>query len=136
MISRLDQRRPQIEALCRRLGVGLLYLFSSQARGDALAFSDVDFAALLAPAVEKSQYSEAQETLIVELMALLERNDIDVAVLERASPLLRHRAATEGIVLFEADPETHAEFFVRALREYDDTRSLRAATRAALLDLL
>ncbi len=135
-MSRLDRRRPEIEALCRRLGVRLLYLFGSQARGDALPFSDVDFAALFTPAVGQSQRSEAQETLIVELMALLDRNDIDVAVLERASPLLRHRAATEGIGLFEADSEAHAEFFVRTLREYDDTRSLRAATRAALLDLL
>jgi predicted nucleotidyltransferase len=47
------------------LDVRLPDLFGPQARGDALPFSDVDFA-LFAPAIKKSQYSESREILIVE----------------------------------------------------------------------
>lgn len=131
-LAALEGRRSEFEALCRELGAHLVYLFGSQARGQAFPFSDVDFAVAFAPEVPAAELSQRQVEMITELMSLLKRNDVDVAVLERATPLLRHRAATEGIVVYQADPFAHADFLVRALREYDDTRSLREAEAAAL----
>lgn len=124
--------RDQVEPLCREAGVELLYLFGSQARGEALPMSDVDFAVLFAREVPASDHAKRQELLIVELMGILRRDDVDVVLLDRASALMRHRAATEGLVVFEARPSLHAEFLVRALREYDDTRSLREALAESL----
>lgn len=125
-------RLTDVEAVCRSLGARLFYLFGSQARGQAQSMSDVDFAVEFGPEVLESAYPGNQEQFIVEMMRVMQRNDVDVAVLNNASALLQHRAATEGIVLFEREPGAHADFLVRALRAYDDTRSLRAATRASL----
>lgn len=124
--------RVEIEQLCRETKLNLLYLFGSQARREPLPMSDIDFAAEFGREVLESEFSERQEALIVELMKILGRDDVDVAILNRASPLLKHRAATEGRVLYQAESGSHASFLVRALREYDDTRSIREALRASL----
>lgn len=131
-LAALEERRGDFEAFCREMGARLVYLFGSEARGQAFPFSDVDFAVAFTPEVPAAEQSQRQVEMITELMSLLKRNDVDVAVLERSTPLLRHRAATEGIVVYEAGPYEHANFLVQALREYDDTRSLREAEAAAL----
>lgn len=125
-------RRERIRAAARGAGARVLYLFGSHARGRPIPMSDVDFAVEFGPEVLPEEHSERQERLVVELMGILGRSDVDLAVLNRASALLKHRAVTEGVVLFESRPGAHADLLVRALRQYDDTRSLREATRAML----
>lgn len=128
-LNGLDGVTPEF---CRSFGIRLLYLFGSHSRGEDLPTSDVDFAVHFQPTVPDSQKSQLQEEVISSLMGLLGRNDVGVAILDRASALLKHRVVTEGILLFEAEPAAHAALLVKTLWEYDDTRSLRQATRSAL----
>lgn len=132
VLDAIEANRQAIQAPCRELGARLFYLFGSHARGQALPVSDVDFAVEFESHVPNEEHAGRQERMIVELMRILRRNDVDVAVLNRGSALLRHRVATEGELVFAKSPQAHAEFLVRSLREYDDTRSLREATAASL----
>lgn len=130
--NQIDRVQPDIKNASQNAAVRLLYLFGSQAKGETLPLSDVDFAVQFPPETSQMERAKGVENLIVEFMRLLVRNDIDVVDLDRASPLRRHRVATEGKLLYATDTHAVAEFFVKALREYDDTRSLREAVAAAL----
>ena len=114
-----------------RPDVRLAYLFGSQARGTAGRRSDVDLAIVLDPATS-SAHAARRDQLAAELMGCLHRNDVDLVLADRAPPLLRHRIAHEGRCLLAADPLEATRFAVAALRDYEDTRPLRAIAAAAL----
>ena len=60
----------------------------------------------------------------LDLAVTIERafgRDVDLVVLNEASPLLRHEAAG-GRPIFEASPGVFADFAGRALLEMDDVR--------------
>lgn len=123
----------QLHALFARRGVVLAYLFGSQAEGTAGPLSDVDIAVLLGPEVPAGRWSDVQLDLIGDLTSLFHRDDVDVVILNRASPLLAHRVATQGQVIYEPDPLARTRFEVEALRRYVDTAPLRRL-RWAYLD--
>lgn len=104
-------------------GVAAAFLFGSQARDAVHAGSDVDIAVLL-------DHSAPTEPLRVvrfinELIDLLGREDIDVVLLNSAPPLRQHRVARDGQVLFAISNTVVAEFGIRAMAEFEDTRPLR-----------
>ncbi len=102
----------------------LAFLFGSQARGDAGPHSDVDLAVWLAP--EAARDPAARTGMLTELMRVCGRPDIDLVVLNQASPLLQHRVLRDGHVLFARGTRVLAEFTIRAMQEYVDTELLRA----------
>src|SRR5687768_13486657 len=80
------------------------YLFGSQARADASEHSDIDVAVYVdtKTACTSSAFGYEPE-LTTRLMAALGTNEVDVVVLNRASPLLYHRVLRDGIRLFARD---------------------------------
>ena len=121
----IEVHLPQLHALFAQRGVVLAYLFGSQAEGMAGPLSDVDIAVLLGPDVPPEQWSDVQIDLIGDLVSLFHRDDVDVVVLNRVTPLLAHRVATQGQVIYEPDPLVRTHFEVEALRRYVDTAPLR-----------
>jgi predicted nucleotidyltransferase len=109
-------------------GVVSAYLFGSQAEGRAHRESDVDLAVLLDfetyPNAKKR--FEARLRLMADLGGRLQSNDIDLVVLNDASPELGARIVTEGKRLFCSDEDAnHA--YVRDIQ-------LRAADPAPWLE--
>jgi predicted nucleotidyltransferase len=123
---------PQLDDVFQRFRVELAYLFGSQATGMAGPLSDVDIAVLLAPDVPREDWGGTQVALITELIGLFRRNDVDVVILNRASPLLADRAIRYGRVLCEPDPLRRTRFEVKALQRYLDTKPLRKLRRTFL----
>lgn len=74
-------------------GLALLLLFGSRARGDAHPRSDWDFGYLVSGSFDP-------DALLAELALLTEADRIDLVNLDRASGLLRYRAAAEGVVVW------------------------------------
>ena len=121
------KERPEIVAL---------YLFGSRASGTSGPLSDVDVALLLDGAAlaedpEKKPLG-AKVHYMTELQAALGRSDVDVVLLQRATPLLAHRVIDRGQLVFCRDDRARARFHARALMRYFDTRPLRQLERSYL----
>ncbi len=108
--------------LRRQPDVRLAYLFGSQAQGRAHALSDVDVALLLAEHLSPLEQSRVRLRLTGELMALLQREDVDLVVLNQASLLLRHRVLRDGRLLFANDDRERVRFAAETYRRYLDCR--------------
>lgn len=103
--------------------VDAAFLFGSQARGTAKSGSDVDVAVLLKHGAPKDVLRPV--TYTNDLMDILNRSDVDVVILNRAPPVLVHRVARDGHVLYATSNTVVAEFGIRALQQLEDTRPLR-----------
>lgn len=115
-----------------RYPVVAAYLFGSQATGTATPLSDVDIAVILD--ADTTAPGSIQVNLISDLTLALRRSDVDVVVLNTASPLLKERAISRGRVIYCGNPTARLRFEVAARREYFDTQPLRDAQDQALLD--
>lgn len=124
----------QLSQLFTTHGVVLAYIFGSQAEGKARPLSDVDIAVLLGPRVAREQWFQVQLDLTNELMDLFHRNDVDVVILNQATPVLAHEVIRFGQVLYEARPGTRVNFELAALRRYVDTEPLRRLQDHRLLE--
>lgn len=106
-------------------GVVLAYLFGSQAEGKAGPLSDVDIAVLLGPQLPKERWGEAQLNLINDLIGLFHRDDIDVAILNQATPLFAYQVVCFGRVIYEDATHSAVDFAAYTIRRYADTAPLR-----------
>lgn len=128
----------EIRRLAARHRLSLLVLFGSRARGEARRDSDFDIAVLTEGAYPRGasplrpDEAQAFRRLHADLQHLLGTGRIDLVLLDRASPLLAHRVARDGIPLYEASPGTFARFCVRAVQRLDDMRPMLRAERLYL----
>lgn len=115
----------ELDEICRTRGVRLLGLFGSAARPTgAASANDVDVAV--------SWNGPPDELgLIDDLVVLTGFDAIDLAVIDRADPLLRANALV-GKPLFESEPGLYAVTQMAALAEERDTRWLRDLDLEAL----
>ena len=136
-----DQQR-RIESLRRyfdgRPEILEAYLFGSQARQGGQPHSDVDIAVCVErDCLADSQFGYAAE-LTAELVALLQRNDVDVVVLNQAPPLLYHRVLRDGLRLYTREAAATTTREGQALSRYCDyvphLRKIDAAHAARIAD--
>lgn len=123
---RLDEGGVErLRAALDRDAVAAAYLFGSQAAGTAGPLSDVDVAVWAQPELD----ADGRMALRLELMdgaaTALGTTEIDVVMLDDASPLLRHRAWRGGRLLVDREPAVRVRGEARALVEYLDTAPLR-----------
>lgn len=107
----------ELDAICTRLGVRLLGVFGSASRDDGPA-GDLDVAVLF-------RAEPRQLELLDALSELTNYDRIDLAVLDRADPVLRSEALV-GLPLYEDEPGAWAIAQMAALAERRDTAWLRA----------
>jgi len=122
----------QLEAAFAAQGVRVAYLFGSQATGRARPDSDVDVAVLWGDDVPRSDYFRRRLELIGAMMELFRTNDVDVVVLNEATPLLALEVLRQGQLLYNVDDNLRVAFQVRTVREYRDTAPLRRLLAEAL----
>ncbi|HVZ37518.1 MAG TPA: nucleotidyltransferase domain-containing protein [Polyangiaceae bacterium] len=103
------------------------YVFGSVARGTATARSDLDLGLLFRHAPESS-LSGLGFDIAFELELALKRQ-VDVVVLNRASPDLVHRVLRDGILVLESDRRARVEFEVHARAQFFDLAPLRRLYR-------
>lgn len=105
--------------LSQQPDVVVAYLFGSIARDQANPLSDVDIAVLLAPGLSAEESTEHQLRLLVALDDLVER-EVQVTILNRASPMLAYQVIRHGILLHERDTSERVDFVVRTMKSYFD----------------
>lgn len=120
------------EKLARDVDVRFAYLFGSHAHRKTTDLSDIDIAVFLDDTVDPFFY----RLKVVETFIRLTKNEnIDLVVLNRATPLLKHEVISAGIVLKE-DREERLLFETEVLREYLDMDSFRKVQRLYIREQL
>lgn len=112
-------------------GLDLLFLFGSHASGRARAESDVDIA--LSFTHEMIPEAEKRIELIGSLSDQLGR-EVDLVVLNQASPILKMQVLRNGEKLFERDRRAYSDFFVKTVNEYDYLKRVRHVNEQKMLE--
>jgi predicted nucleotidyltransferase len=109
-----------------RSGVVAAMLIGSQARGTGGPLSDVDIAIWHDPALDPAARLQLQLDLAARAARALDTDEVDVILLNRATPLLCHRAIRDARRLVERDRDERVRLETRAILDYLDTAPLRA----------
>lgn len=102
-----------ISAARGTVGLDLLILFGSRARGDARPGADWDFGYLADATADVAG-------LLAALVEVLENDRVDLVDLGRASGLLRYRAARDGVPVYEGKPDLYDQYRLQAARFWCD----------------
>jgi predicted nucleotidyltransferase len=108
------------------------YLFGSQARGDAGPLSDVDLAVWLDDHPDPRARLSRQLALSAQAASLLGTNEVELVVLNGASPLLAQRVIRDGELLAERSAPRRIRLETEAIIRYLDTIPLREELARAL----
>jgi predicted nucleotidyltransferase len=109
-----------------RDGVVAAMLIGSQARGTVGPLSDVDVAVWHDPGLDARARFDLQLDLADDAARALHTDEVDIVLLNRAPPLMRHRAIRDGKRLVERDRGERIRLETRAILDYLDTAPLRA----------
>lgn len=121
---------PIINFLEKEKKVKFAYLFGSQASSRTGPLSDMDIAVYLDRTVKPGIY---RLRLMEALSKVIGRNDLDLIVLNEASPLLKHEVIKYGRILKDASP-LRTSFEIETIQEFLDTAHLRQVQRTVLAD--
>ncbi len=109
-----------------RDGVVAAMLIGSQARGNAGPLSDIDVGVWYEPDLDSASRLELRLALDRAVTAALATEEVDIVMLNNATPLMRHRAVRDAHRLVERDRKARVRLEARAIIEYLDTAPLRA----------
>ena len=109
----------ELSALCQRSHVNLLTVFGSVGRGEADP-RDLDIGILTEHGADFDLFR-----FITDVIDLVGLEQVDVAHLNAAGPLLRERALVGSTILYESEPGTWARASTAAVMERMDTEWLR-----------
>ncbi|WP_373498283.1 nucleotidyltransferase domain-containing protein [Desulfococcus sp.] len=110
-----------LESLCSEHGVRLLVAFGSRVTGSPppTAESDLDLALLLS-----AGHAEGMEVaLITRIPDFFPAVEVDLVILNRADPLLRHEIMRESVLLY-GDLDAYGAYQVFSWRDLMDSRDL------------
>lgn len=125
----VEHIRRASEQVGRQIGARLIVLFGSAARGASTAPGDLDLGVLTEGPLDVISVTNR----FIELLAV---QQIDVADLRHADPVLLALLARDGIPMYEAEPGCFARFASLAARRFADTGKFRAAERKEIQEFL
>lgn len=111
------------------VGLHLLILFGSRARGDARPGADWDFGYLADEAADAPGLAAA-------LVEVLKNDRVDLVDLGRANGLLRYRAACDGLLVYEATCDLFDRYRLRAAQFWCDNAPVLERSYEEVLEAL
>jgi predicted nucleotidyltransferase len=106
--------------LAQEKGILLVFLFGSSVSRRMHPASDVDIGILFGSIPNISQIN----ALTAELSSLVKK-EVDLVVLNRASPILKMQVLKKGVLVFARDLKVYHQFFVDTVNQYDDLKRIR-----------
>jgi predicted nucleotidyltransferase len=121
----------QIAELVSRLPeIHLIYLFGSQASGEAGPGSDIDLGVLIDRGADERAI---QSRLAHEVTLLLGVERVDIVLLQRASISLAYTIIAQGKLIYQRDLATRVEYEAQTLGRYGDYLPVLRAQREQIL---
>ncbi|MGE5239275.1 MAG: type VII toxin-antitoxin system MntA family adenylyltransferase antitoxin [Chloroflexota bacterium] len=114
--------------LIERSSAEMVFVFGSVMRGRQGPESDVDVAVLF----EKVPTAHRLQSLRDDLSGLLGR-EVDIVVLNTASPIVRMQVLKHGTLVHKASESTFTRFFVQTVNEYYDLKQIRRQCEEEIL---
>ena len=112
----------------------LAYLYGSHARGTAGPLSDVDVAVLLEGEPSARECFQVRLDVIGAMMEMLQRDDVDVVVLNEAPPALAFRVIRDGVLLHARSEAMRTGYVARITIEYLGFQPCLALYERAILE--
>lgn len=117
-----------IALLDQRFGVDALWIFGSEARGQARADSDLDVAVLLRGRPSPLELLEAKAEA-----GLLVGRKVDLVDLERSSPLIAMQVLRHGRLIVDRNPSRRYRFVAAVPGRREDVLRMRRPIEQRLL---
>jgi predicted nucleotidyltransferase len=109
-------------------GVALVFLFGSTATNRAHRKSDVDIGVLFKTRPRIQHIIRLRDDLISLL-----RREVDLSVLNEASPILKMQVLKNGTLVYAGDKRQFSQFFVDTVNQYDDLKRIRKPCEESIL---
>ncbi|OQX81997.1 MAG: hypothetical protein B6D56_00995 [Candidatus Omnitrophica bacterium 4484_70.1] len=112
------QQHPEIE---------IAYIFGSVVQGRKNLLSDIDVGIILDDSQIKQElyrYGYKAE-ILADLIKILKTNEVDLVVLNEASPLLKHRVLYWGKLIYCRNERRRIQFQINTINEYNDFKQIR-----------
>lgn len=109
-------------------GVVAAMLIGSQGLQTASPLSDVDIAVWHDPELDPMLALQLQWRLAVDAAHAIGTSELNLAMLNHASPLVRHSAIRDGKRIIERDRDERVRLETRAILDFLDTAPLRELT--------
>lgn len=97
--------------------INFAYIFGSYAQNNVRKDSDIDIAIYLKESIDTYAYLDMK----MELSEALKR-EVDLVILNEATPLLKHEIYKNNILLFSNDKALENRYKVKTLFEYNDMK--------------
>lgn len=104
--------------------IEIAILYGSFAMGNITPLSDLDVAVLLRDTPAKERIIQRQCDLTTDMMGISKLNNVDVTILNIASPLLAHQVIKYGKVLKCIDENRYENLIESIINTYLDTKPL------------
>ncbi len=118
IIDELQKRK--INDIAEKYDLQLLVLFGSRVKGSVRAKSDYDVAYMGSKALSLDE----EARLILDLTSVFKSENVDLASMRNASPLLLYHITKDGQAMYENEPGLFTEQYLYARRVYDETLPL------------
>ena len=117
MVIKLDGIKNCKDILIKYEAIVFAYIFGSFAKNNIRKDSDIDIAIYLKTDIDTYKYLDMK----MELSEVLKR-EVDLVILNDASPLLKYEIYKDNILLFTHDKAMENRYKVKILFEYNDMK--------------
>ncbi len=115
----------EIESLAKEFfatitGIRLGFLFGSAVKGRLTSESDIDIAILFEKIPDAFRIHQLSQIIGQKL-----KREIDLVVLNQASPILRMQVLKNGTLISSGDSMSYSDFFTDTIKQYEDLKRIR-----------